>query len=147
VTSLCLGIQERLAKFLEARRRSICRHPSNEHAAVRWIIAAESLGSNLRSKHLRGTEMKTLLLAGATLALLTAANLSPAMAQAQTHSGGNSASADKMAPHYEYQYQYRYRYGHNAHWEGQWVLVPVPQTYGPHLNGVGTSEYGAGISE
>ena len=50
--------------------------------------------------------MKTLLLAGATLALLTAVNISPVMAQAQTHSGENSASADKMAPHYEYQYHY-----------------------------------------
>jgi hypothetical protein len=91
--------------------------------------------------------MKTLLLAGAILALLTAVNLSPAMAQVQPHSGGNSASADKMAPHYEYQYQYRYHYGHNAHWEGQWVLVPVPQAYGPHLNGARTSEEGAGIPE
>jgi hypothetical protein len=87
--------------------------------------------------------MKTLLLACATLALLTAVNPSPAMAQAQTHSGGNCASADKMAPHYEY----RYHYGHNGHWEGQWVLVIVPQVCGPHLDGAGTSEYGAGISE
>jgi hypothetical protein len=87
--------------------------------------------------------MKTVLLAGATLAVLTAVNLSPAMAQAQTHSGGSSASADKMAPHYEYQYHC----GHNAHWEGQWVLVIVPQTCGPHLDGAGISEYGAGISE
>jgi hypothetical protein len=86
--------------------------------------------------------MKTLLLAGATLALLTAVNLSPAMAraQAQTHSGGNSACADK---HYEYQYHY----GHNGHWEGQWVLVIVPQACGPHLDGAGTSGYGAGIPE
>jgi hypothetical protein len=91
----------------------------------------------------RCTEMKTLLLAGATLALLTAVNLLPAMAQAQTHSGGYCASADKMAPHYEY----RYHYGHNGHWEGQWVLVIVPQTCGPHLDGAGISEYGAGISE
>ena len=87
--------------------------------------------------------MKTLLLAGATLALLTAANLSPAMAQAQTHSGGSSASADKMAPHYEYQYHY----GHNGHWEGQWVLVIPPKARGPHLDGADISEYGAGISE
>jgi hypothetical protein len=86
--------------------------------------------------------MKTVLLAGATLALLTAVNLSPAMAQAQTHSGGNCASADKMAPHYEY----RYNYGHKAHWEGQWVRV-IPQTCRPHLDGAGISEYGAGISE
>ena len=87
--------------------------------------------------------MKTLLLAGATLALLTAVNLSSAMAQAQTHSGGNCASADKIAPHYEYQHHY----GHNGHWEGQWVLVIPPQACGPHLDGAGTSEYGAGISE
>ena len=89
--------------------------------------------------------MKTLLLAGATLALLTAVNLSPVMAQAQTHSGVNSASADKTAPHYAY--QYRYHYGPNAHWEGQWVLVKVPQARGPRLDGAGISEYGAGISE
>jgi hypothetical protein len=63
--------------------------------------------------------MKTLLLAGATFALLAAVNLSPAMAQAQTPSAGNSARADRTAPHYEYQHHY----GHNAHWEGQWVLV------------------------
>ena len=87
--------------------------------------------------------MKTLLLAGATLALLSAVNLSPVMAQAQMHSGGNPASADKMAPHYEY----RYHYGHYGHWEGQWVLVIVPQTCGPHLDGAGIGEYGAGISE
>ena len=87
--------------------------------------------------------MKTLLLAAATLALLTAVNLSPAMAQAQTHSGGNSANADKTAPHYEYQYHY----GHNGHWEGQWVLVIPPQAGGPHLDGAGSSEEGAGIPE
>jgi hypothetical protein len=38
-----------------------------------------------------------------------------------------------MAPHYEYQYHY----GHNGHWEGQWVLVIVPQACGPHLDGAG----------
>lgn len=73
--------------------------------------------------------MKTLLLAGATLALLTAVNLSPAMAQAQTHSVGNCASADKTAPHYEY----RYHPGHNGHWEGQWVLVIPSQYCGPQF--------------
>jgi hypothetical protein len=91
--------------------------------------------------------MKTLLLARTTVAVLAAANLVPAMAQAQTHSGLNSASADKTAPHYAYQYQYRYHYGPNAHWEGQWVLVKVPQARGPRLDGAGISEYGAGISE
>jgi hypothetical protein len=91
--------------------------------------------------------MKTLLLAGATLALLTAVNLSPAMTQAQTHSGVNCASANKTAPHYAYQYQYQYHCGPNAHWEGQWVLVKVPQARGPRLDGAGISGYGAGISE
>jgi hypothetical protein len=41
-------------------------------------------------KHIRSTEMKTLLLAGATLALLTAVNFSPAMAQEPKLSGGNT---------------------------------------------------------
>ena len=62
--------------------------------------------------------MKTLLLAGVTVSLLAALNLSPAMAQGSTPSGGTSASAATTNPHYEYQYHY----GHNAHWEGQWVL-------------------------
>ena len=89
--------------------------------------------------------MKTLLLAGAALALLTAVNLPPVIAQAQTDSGASSACADKIAPHYEY--QYHYRYGHNGHWEGQWVLVIPPQACGPHLDGAGSGEYGAGIPE
>jgi hypothetical protein len=38
----------------------------------------------------RRTEMKTLLLAGATLALLTAVNFSPSMAQEPKPSGGNT---------------------------------------------------------
>ena len=63
------------------------------------------------------------------------------MARAQTHSGGNSACADKVARHYEYQYHY----GHNGHWVGQWVLV-IPQACGPPLDGASGSEYGAGSS-
>ena len=75
--------------------------------------------------------MKTLLLAGATLALLTAVNFSPAMAQGPRLSGGNSwagisqgadtssANAATTTPHYEYQYGY----DKHAGWRGHWVLV------------------------
>ena len=75
--------------------------------------------------------MKTLLLAGATLALLTAVNFSPAMAQEPTFSSGNtwagisqridtsSEDAATTTPHYEYQYGY----DKHAAWRGHWVLV------------------------
>ena len=75
--------------------------------------------------------MKTLLLAGASLALLTAVNLSPAMAQGPTLSGGNtwagisqrvdtsSENAATITAHYESQYGYD---KHGA-WRGHWVLV------------------------
>jgi hypothetical protein len=75
--------------------------------------------------------MKTLLLAGATLALLIAVNLSPAMAQGAKPSGGNtwagisrgvdtgSADVAATAVHYEY----RYGYDKHAAWRGHWVLV------------------------
>jgi hypothetical protein len=68
--------------------------------------------------------MKTLLLAGTGLALLTAVNFSPAMAQGTKPSGGNtwagisqrvdtsSANAAATAAHYEY----RYRYDKHAAW-------------------------------
>jgi len=75
--------------------------------------------------------MKTLLLAGATVALLTAVNFAPAMAQGPNLSGGNSwpgifqrfdtssANAATTTAHYEYQYGYD---KHGA-WRGHWVLV------------------------
>jgi hypothetical protein len=75
--------------------------------------------------------MKTLLLAGATLALLTAVNFSPAMAQEPKLSGANtwaaisqrmdtsSANAIATPAHYEYQYGY----DKHAAWRGHWVLV------------------------
>ena len=75
--------------------------------------------------------MKTLLLAGASLALLTAVNLSPAMAQGPKLSGGNtwagisqrvdtgSANAATTAAHCAYEYGYD---KHGA-WRGHWVLV------------------------
>jgi hypothetical protein len=75
--------------------------------------------------------MKTLLLASATLVLLTAANSSPAMAQEPKPSGGNtwagisqrvdtgSANAAATTAHYEY----RYGYDKHAAWRGHWVLV------------------------
>ena len=65
--------------------------------------------------------MRTLLRAGATLALLTAVNFSPAMAQAPKLSGGStwagisqrvdasSANAVTTSAHYA--------------WRGHWVLV------------------------
>jgi hypothetical protein len=75
--------------------------------------------------------MKTLLLASATLALLTAVNLSHAMAQEPKPSGGNtwarisqrvdtgSANAAMTGAHYKYQYGY----DKHAAWRGHWVLV------------------------
>ena len=75
--------------------------------------------------------MKTLLLAGATLALLTAANISPAMAQGPKPSGGNTwpgisqrvdpgaSSAVATTPRYDLQYGY----DKHARWRGHWVLV------------------------
>lgn len=75
--------------------------------------------------------MKTLSLTTAALALVAAANLSPAMAQGPKPSGGNtwpgisrgvdfgSPNAVTTTPHYEYQYGY----DHHAAWRGHWVLV------------------------
>jgi len=75
--------------------------------------------------------MKTLFLAGATLALLTAVNLVPAMAQGPKPSDDNAwrgisrrvdtdpANAAATTAHYEYQYGYE---KHGA-WRGHWVLV------------------------
>jgi hypothetical protein len=75
--------------------------------------------------------MKTLLLAGATVALLTAVNFAPAMAQGPRLSGGNpwvrtsqrldtsTANAATTTAHYEYQYGY----DKHAAWRGHWVLV------------------------
>lgn len=75
--------------------------------------------------------MKTLLLAGASLAFLTAVNLSPALAQGPKPSDDNawpgisrrvdagSANAVTTIPHYEYQYGY----DKHGDWRGQWVLV------------------------
>ena len=75
--------------------------------------------------------MKTPLLAGATLALLAAVNLSPAMAQGSKLSGGDTwpgifqrvdASPSTTAaatPRYEFQYGY----DKHARWRGHWVLV------------------------
>ena len=75
--------------------------------------------------------MKALLLAGAALALLTAVNLSPAMAQGPKPSDDNawpgisqgvdtaSASAAATTAHYAYQYGYDKR----GAWRGHWVLA------------------------
>jgi hypothetical protein len=75
--------------------------------------------------------MKTLLLAGATLGLLNAVNLSAAMPLEPKPSGGDtwagisqrvdagSANAPATTAHYEYQYGY----DKHAAWRGHWVLV------------------------
>jgi hypothetical protein len=75
--------------------------------------------------------MKTLLLAGATVALLSAVNFAPAMAQGPKLPSGNtwaaisqrvdasSANAVTATAHYEYQYGY----DKHAAWRGHWVLV------------------------
>jgi hypothetical protein len=75
--------------------------------------------------------MKTLLLAGATLAVLTAVNFSPVMAQGSKLSGGNTWAGNSQridtsfkdaattTPYYEYQYGY----DKHAAWRGHWVLV------------------------
>jgi hypothetical protein len=75
--------------------------------------------------------MKTLLPACTTVALLTAVNSAPAMAQAPKLPGGNtwagisqhvdisSASATTATPHYEYWYGYD---KHGA-WRGHWIAV------------------------
>ena len=75
--------------------------------------------------------MKALLLAGAALALLTAVNLSPAMAQGPKPSDDNAwpgisqrvdtgaANAAATTAHYAYQYGYD---KHGA-WRGHWVLA------------------------
>ena len=75
--------------------------------------------------------MKTLWLAGATVALLTAVTFAPAMAQGPKASDDNawlgisqrldsgSANAAATTPRYEYQYGYE----HRGAWRGHWVLV------------------------
>jgi hypothetical protein len=85
----------------------------------------------LSAESLRSTKMKNLLLAGATLALLTAVSLVPAMARGPKPSDDNPwpgisqrvdtgpAKAATTTAHYEYQYGYD---KHGA-WRGHWVLV------------------------
>ena len=75
--------------------------------------------------------MKALSLAGSILALLTAVNFAPAMAQGPKLSGGNTwadisqrvdaspANTATTTAHYEYQYGY----DKHAAWRGHWVLV------------------------
>jgi hypothetical protein len=74
--------------------------------------------------------MKTLLLAGATVALLQTVNFSSAIAQGSKLSGGdaragisqdvhNRSANPPTAAHYEY----RYGYVRGGDWRGRWVLV------------------------
>jgi hypothetical protein len=75
--------------------------------------------------------MKSVFLSAATLALIAAANFSPALAQGPKLSGGNtwpgmtrpltptSSAAVTSPAHYEY----RYGYDKHAAWRGYWVLA------------------------
>jgi len=74
--------------------------------------------------------MKTLLLAGATLALLIAVTSLPQRHRSRSFPAGtlgrhlqsvdtSSANAATTAAHYEYQYGY----DKHAAWRGHWVLV------------------------
>ena len=75
--------------------------------------------------------MRTLLLAGPTVALLTAANFAPAMAQAPKLSGWNSwagisqrvDTSSKNAAAATAHYEYQYGYDKHGAWRGHWVLV------------------------
>jgi hypothetical protein len=92
VTSLCLGGQGRIPKF--PRVVAAVNLPARNPTAM--PPSAESS---------RSTEMKTLLLAGATVALLTAVSFAPAMAQGPKLSIGNtwagiSQSVDNTQPKY-----------------------------------------------
>jgi hypothetical protein len=77
VTSLCLGVKRRIPKF--PRGVAAANLPTGNPAAM--PLSAESS---------RSIEMKTLLLACATVALLTAVNFAPAMAQGQSSPAGNT---------------------------------------------------------
>ena len=90
-----------------------------------------SIGSNLRSIISRGTEMKTLLLAGAAVALLTTVNFSPAIAQGPRPSSGNTwpGISQRVDPGAStvaaanLRYEFQYGYDKHAAWRGYWVLV------------------------
>jgi len=84
--------------------------------------------------------MKTLLLAGTALAVVTAANLSPAMANRlgpdDTRStdssdllGQNGVNASTPTPDGGH-YVWEYHYGRNGSWEGHWV--PQALASGPN---------------
>jgi hypothetical protein len=76
--------------------------------------------------------MTALWCSAATLAVVAAVGLSPAMAQGPRPSGSGQGgfldlpvdpSAANIVPHYEWQYHYA---GRHANWEGHWVLVKPP---------------------
>lgn len=74
--------------------------------------------------------MKSLLLAGAALAWLTAASFSPAMAQGPKLYGGStwagiSQRVDTSSVNATATAHYEYQYGYDKHgaWRGHWVLV------------------------
>ena len=84
--------------------------------------------------------MKTGLLAAITLAVITAASLSPAMANRlgpddtrlndwSDMLGQNGVNAATPTPDGQ-GYVWEYHYGHNGSWEGHWV--PESLSSGPH---------------
>jgi len=86
--------------------------------------------------------MNALWRSAATLSVVSAISLSPAMAQGPRLSDSGAAGfvnmpADpavaKISPHYEWEYHYA---GRHAHWEGHWVLVK-PATASGSSGGAG----------
>jgi len=84
--------------------------------------------------------MKAYLLAGTALAIVTAANFSPAMANRlgpddtrltdwSDRLGQNGVNASTTTP-YGGRYVWEYHYGHNGSWEGHWV--PESLASGPN---------------
>jgi hypothetical protein len=75
--------------------------------------------------------MKTLLLSAAALALLTAVNFSPAMAQGPKLSGGNTWPGISQRPDPDAsiaaaatpRYGLQYSYDKHATWRGHWLPV------------------------
>lgn len=81
--------------------------------------------------------MRALLRGAATLAVVAAVSLSPAMAQGPRPSSSSQEgflslpvdpSAANTIPHYEWQYHYA---GRHARWRGYWVPVEPPASSAP----------------
>jgi hypothetical protein len=131
VTSLRLDVKGRRPRFSQGvvavnlptlgarrcRRRRIIR---NRNARTEVTLGINGV-----------TEVKTLLLAGATVALLTTVSFSPAIAQEPKLSGGDTEAGisqdvhtRNVNPHMAAaHYEYRYGYVRGGDWRGRWILV------------------------